>query len=83
MAYVVAEPCIGHKDLSCTVVCPTEAIGGRPSDPQLYIDPDLCIHCGLCASVCPVGAIFPQEDLPEAWAAYAEGNRDYFRRWGA
>lgn len=51
MAYVIAEPCIGHKDLSCTVVCPTEAIGGRPSDPQLYIDPDLCIHCGLCASV--------------------------------
>jgi ferredoxin len=83
VAFVIAQPCIGHKDLGCTLVCPTDAIVGLPGDPQLYIDPDLCIHCGLCLSVCPVGAIFPEEDLPEAWVVYAERNRAYFRRLGS
>ncbi len=80
MAYVIAAPCVGNKDSSCTLVCPTEAIVGLPSDPQLYIDPDLCIQCGLCVSVCPVAAIYPEEDLPQPWLDYARLNRDYFRK---
>jgi len=71
VAYGIAQPCVGHKDPSC----PTEAVAGLPSGP--------CIHCGLYVSACPVGAIFPEEDLPEAWAFYADGNRAYFRRLGA
>lgn len=80
MAYVIAAPCVGHKDLSCTLVCPAEAIAGMPGDPQMYIDPDLCIQCGLCVPVCPTQAIFPEEDLPEEWAGFARLNHDYFHR---
>ncbi len=46
MAYVIAEPCIGTKDLSCVEVCPVDCIQptqdeqGFDDEPQLYIDPD-------------------------------------------
>lgn len=83
MAYVITAACVGHKELHCILACPADAIASRPADPQLYINPDLCIHCGLCASACPVGAIFPEEDLPEIWNLYAEGYRAYFGRWGS
>ncbi len=79
MAYVIAAPCLGHKNQLCVQVCPAQAIAGGPSDPQMYINPALCIECGLCLPVCPSGAIFPEEDLPEAWLEYIGLNRDYFR----
>ena len=46
MTYVIAEPCIGTKDLSCVEVCPVDCIHptqeeqGFDDEPQLYIDPD-------------------------------------------
>jgi hypothetical protein len=30
--------------------------------------------------VCPVQAIFPQEELPEKWAAYTKMDADYFAK---
>jgi Fe-S-cluster-containing hydrogenase component 2 len=36
-----------------------------------------CIDCGVCVPVCPVTAIFAQEDLPEKWQAYTETNENY------
>jgi ferredoxin--NADP+ reductase len=45
----------------------------------MYIDPDRCIECGLCQEACPSGAVFLEEDLPEAWAEYARLNREHFR----
>jgi ferredoxin len=33
--------------------------------PQLYSNPDECIDCGACISVCPVSAIYALEDLPK------------------
>ena len=53
MAYVIAEPCIGTKDNSCTEVCPVDCIHPTSDEPgyeeadQLYIDPDECIDCDL------------------------------------
>jgi NAD-dependent dihydropyrimidine dehydrogenase PreA subunit len=79
MAYVITAACIGHKELRCTLVCPAEAIGGGGHHEQMYIDPDLCIQCGLCAEVCPVYAIYPAEDLPQRWRGYDRINLDYFR----
>jgi len=73
MPHVIAEPCIGVKDRSCQEVCPVECIydGGD----QLYIHPDECIDCGACVPVCPVAAIYPEEDLPERWVDFIEKNR--------
>jgi ferredoxin len=79
MAYVIAEPCHGQRCAACYAVCPAEAIGGGYHDPQMYIDPDRCIECGLCQEACPSGAVFLEEDLPEAWAEYARLNREHFR----
>ena len=80
MAYVIAEPCRSQRCAACYAVCPAEAISGDYHDEQMYIDPDRCIDCGLCQEACPSGAIFLEDDLPEAWAEYARLNREYFRR---
>jgi ferredoxin len=47
---------------------------------MLYIDPDECIDCGACVPVCPVSAIFAEEDLPEKWSEYIEKNAEHFQR---
>ena len=85
MAHVIAQPCIGTKDTSCVEVCPVDCIhpmedaDDHGEAPQLYIDPDVCIDCGLCVDECPVQAIFPQEDLPAEWADFIQKNADYFK----
>lgn len=86
MTYVIAEPCIGEKDASCTEVCPVDCIHPTPDEPgfaeatMLYIDPEECIDCDACVEACPVDAIFPEDLLPEQWAEYAERNAAYFAR---
>ena len=84
MSYYSAEPCIGTKDTACVEVCPVDCIHPTKDDDkfeeakQLYIDPDVCIDCGACEPVCPVTAIFPEEELPEKWQEYVAINTDYF-----
>ncbi|HRI44571.1 MAG TPA: ferredoxin family protein [Fimbriimonadaceae bacterium] len=73
MPYIVAEPCIGVKDKSCMNVCPVDCI--FEGDEMVYIDPDLCIDCGLCEPECPVTAIFVDTDVPTQWRDYIEQNR--------
>ena len=86
MAYVIAQPCIGVKDTACVTVCPVDCIHPLPGSPefekhdQLYIDPEPCIHCGLCAEECPVKAIFPDDDIPAEWASFIEKNAAHFRQ---
>jgi len=65
MAYVLAEPCIDVKDKSCVEVCPVDCIYEGPN--QLFIHPDECIDCGACEPVCPVKAIFVEDETPEQW----------------
>ncbi len=85
MAYVIAEPCIGVKDTACVVVCPVDCIhptqmeAGFAAAEQLYIDPDVCITCGVCVDECPVRAIFADDELPVGWAAFAERNAAHYR----
>ena len=84
MSYYIAEPCIGTKDTACVEVCPVDCIHptkdeeGFEEAKQLYIDPETCIDCGACEPVCPVTAIFPEEELPENWAEYVEINTNYY-----
>ncbi len=84
MAYIIAEPCIGTKDTACVEVCPVDCIHptkdeeGFEAATQLYIDPETCIDCGACEPVCPVTAIFPQEELPEKWSSFIATNAQYY-----
>ena len=78
MAYVIAQPCIGVKDGACIEVCPMDCIGTNPDSPQLYINPAECIDCNACASECPVGAIFPDDELPAEWQHFAGVNAAFF-----
>ena len=76
MAYVIASSCIDVKDGACQEACPVECIyeGGR----MMYIQPDECISCGLCLSVCPVDAIFSEDDLPDNQQVFREVNAEFF-----
>jgi len=50
---------------------------------QLYIDPEECIDCGACAPVCPVQAIFNEDELPAGWEGYRAINAQFFAARGA
>lgn len=84
MTHVIAEPCIGTKDTACVDVCPVDCIHPRKDEApftdakQLYIDPDICIDCGLCVDECPVKAIFTEEDTPAQWKQYVQINRQFY-----
>ena len=60
MTYVISEPCIDVKDKSCIEECPVDCI--YEGDRMLYIHPDECVDCGACEPVCPVEAIFYEDD---------------------
>jgi NAD-dependent dihydropyrimidine dehydrogenase PreA subunit len=84
MTYVITQACIDHMDQSCVSVCPVDCISSEPGrDRKFYIDPDGCIECGSCLSVCPNDAIYPVGDLPEQMAAYAWIDAAWFRDRGA
>ncbi len=76
MVYVIAEPCIDVKDRACVAECPVDCIyeGGR----SLYIHPDECVDCGACEPVCPVLAIYYEDDLPADWRRYLDDNARFF-----
>ena len=76
MTHVIALPCVDLKDPGCVEECPVDCIyeGGR----SLYIQPGECVGCGACESVCPVRAIYYEDDLPQEWAVHTEDNSRFF-----
>jgi ferredoxin len=74
--FVIAAPCIDVKDRTCLDACPVDCIyeGGR----TLYIQPEECIDCGLCETVCPVDAIHADDRLPPELSPWIAINRDFF-----
>jgi NAD-dependent dihydropyrimidine dehydrogenase PreA subunit len=76
VTYVIAEPCIDVMDRSCVDECPVDCIyeGGR----SLYIQPDECVDCGACEPVCPVEAIYYEDDVPEQFSDYTADNARFF-----
>src|SRR6476659_3620184 len=64
MTYVIGQPCVDVLDRACVEECPVDCIyeGAR----SLYIHPDECVDCGACEPVCPVEAIYYEDDLPDA-----------------
>jgi len=80
MTYVITDPCIDVLDKSCVEVCPVDCIHYEEGvDRKLFIDPDECIDCGACEPVCPVTAIFAEDDVPPDQAAYTEIDALWFK----
>lgn len=76
MAFVIAQPCVDVLDRSCVAACPMDCI--YEGDRSLYIQPDECIDCRACEPVCPVYAIYYEDDLPADWAVHLEDNASFF-----
>ncbi len=76
MTYTIAQPCIDVVDRGCVDECPVDCIyeGKR----ALYIQPDECVDCGACEPVCPVEAIFYEDDVPEEWDKFTADNAAFF-----
>ncbi len=70
MTWVITSLCRDCLDMSCVEVCPVDCIVEHKADggdwpPQLFIDPEECINCGVCEPECPWEAIFEDEQVPE------------------
>ena len=84
MTYVIAEPCIDLKDLTCVEVCPVDCIHPTEEEAdfasvrQLFIDPDECIDCDACVEACPVDAIFAEFEIPEKFGYALDLNAEFF-----
>jgi NAD-dependent dihydropyrimidine dehydrogenase PreA subunit len=76
MTYVIAQPCVDVKDRACVDECPVDCIYEGPR--SLYIHPDECVDCGACEPVCPVEAIYYEDDLPAQWNGYLTDNAAFF-----
>jgi NAD-dependent dihydropyrimidine dehydrogenase PreA subunit len=81
VTYTIAEPCVDVKDKACIEECPVDCIyeGAR----MLYIHPDECVDCGACEPVCPVEAIYYEDDVPDQWNVYTQYNADFFAELGS
>lgn len=76
MAFVITSPCFGEKSAECVEVCPVDCI--EEGKDIFNINPDICIDCGACEAVCPVEAIYSEDEVPEEESEYIELNRNFF-----
>jgi ferredoxin len=81
VTYVIALPCVDVKDKSCIEECPVDCI--YEGDRMMYIQPDECVDCGACEPVCPVEAIYYEDDVPSQWNEYKEVNAEFFDELGS
>ena len=76
VTYVIAQPCVDVLDKACIEECPVDCI--YEGERMLYIHPDECVDCGACEPVCPVEAIFYEDDIPDQWKDYYKANVEFF-----
>ncbi|MGY0559790.1 MULTISPECIES: ferredoxin FdxA [unclassified Luteimonas] len=79
MAFVVTENCIKCKYTDCVEVCPVDCFHEGPN--FLVIDPDECIDCTLCEPECPIGAIYPEDDVPAGQEQFIALNAELSQEW--
>jgi ferredoxin len=46
---------------------------------MLMIDPGTCIDCDACVPLCPINAIYHEDELPPEYAEWAPKNADLFQ----
>ena len=78
MTYIISKSWVGLKDGSWQDVCPVDCIYTTDNDDQFFINPEECIDCAACEPVCPVEAIYAEEDVPKDEEEYIDKNYKYF-----
>ena len=81
MTYVITQPCVDVLDRACIDECPVDCI--YEGDRMLYIHPDECVDCGACEPVCPVEAIYYEDDVPDKWKDFYNANVEFFSDLGS
>jgi NAD-dependent dihydropyrimidine dehydrogenase PreA subunit len=81
VTYIIAQPCVDVLDKACIEECPVDCI--YEGERMLYIHPDECVDCGACEPVCPVEAIFYEDDVPDQWKDYYKVNVEFFEDLGS
>ena len=81
MTYVITQACVDVLDKACIEECPVDCI--YEGERRLYIQPDECVDCGACEPVCPVEAIYYEDDLPAQWEGDRQVNLDFFAELGS
>ena len=81
MTYVIAASCVDVKDKACIEECPVDCI--YEGERMLYIHPDECVDCGACEPVCPVNAIFYEDDVPGDQKDYTAAAIEFFSDLGS
>jgi NAD-dependent dihydropyrimidine dehydrogenase PreA subunit len=76
MTYVIGSACVDVMDKSCLRDCPVDCIyeGAR----ALYINPNECVDCGACKSICRMKAIYYETDLPQDQRQHLGDNAAFF-----
>jgi NAD-dependent dihydropyrimidine dehydrogenase PreA subunit len=76
MTYVIGAACVDVMEKSCVQECPVDCIyeGVR----TMYINPDECVDCGACKSICRVDAIYWAGDLPDDQLQHMDDNAAFF-----
>jgi NAD-dependent dihydropyrimidine dehydrogenase PreA subunit len=81
VAYVITDACIDVMDRSCLAECPVDCIyEGKRS---MYINPDECIDCGACESVCPSTAVLYDRELAPEQGHLLERAHEWVQAHGA
>ena len=78
MTFIITSPCVDLMDRSCIDVCPVDCIYEAEELNQLVINPEECIDCAACEPVCPVTAIFAEEDVPSEEDKFIDINYKFF-----
>jgi NAD-dependent dihydropyrimidine dehydrogenase PreA subunit len=76
MTYVIGRACVDVMDKSFVQECPVDCIyeGAR----SMYINPDECVDCGACKSICRMDAIHYEIDLPTDQHQHLTDNAAFF-----
>ena len=50
---------------------------------SVWLHSDECVDCGACEPVCPVEAIYYEDDVPSQWKEFGKANSEFFVEIGS
>jgi NAD-dependent dihydropyrimidine dehydrogenase PreA subunit len=81
VTYIITQSCIDLLDKTCIDECPVDCI--YEGERMMYIHPDECVDCGACEPVCPVEAIYYEDDVPGHLKDWYRVNVEFFENIGS